>query len=209
MTAMASRRLFYPGRKVQAICRSCGKITRAVYGYGTVPLEDGTPVEGVMRAVCEHCGTLVATAPQSIPLVRAALEARAEKPHAEGKERTTVRIPRVLADYARWALFELKAPDVERFDLLVKAFVMSMVNAGEKRRSEIVTRLGTATDPALEQPFEYSLSLNLSEQLWEYLDRIRMEAGIANISELIRRILVLMETDRKSEDELRKLVLLG
>lgn len=137
------------------------------------------------------------------------MEARDERRRAEAKERTTVRVPRVLADAARWALFDLKAPDVERFDLLIKAFVMSMLDAGEKRRADLISRLAQLEDAALEQPCEYSLSLNLSETLWSYLGDLRNQVGLSSMSELVRRILLVMETDRKSTHALRKLLLIG
>ena len=206
---MASRHLFYPGRRVKAICTKCKEIVTATYGYGTVPLQDGTPVEGVMRAICDRCGSLVATAPQSTPLVRAAIETRNEKRPHERKERTTVRIPRVLADFARWELFELKAPDPERFDLLVKAFIMSLARATEKRRGHAIEKLRNLKDPVLEQPCDYLVALNFSEQLWKYLKQLQLEARLPSTSELVRRILVLMERDQRAEDELRNLVLIG
>lgn len=206
---MAGRRLFYPGRKIRAICATCHDEVAATYGYGTVPLQDGTPVEGVMRALCDRCGSLVATAPQSTPLVRAAMEMRDGRRQKERKERTTVRIPRVLADFARWELFELKAPDPERFELLLKAFVMSLSHATARRRAQTLEMLTDLDDPALEQPCDYLVSLNLSEGLWKYLEDVQKAASLTNTSELVRRILVLMEKNRGSDVELRKLVLIG
>ena len=199
------KRVFYPGKKVKAPCEACGTTGSATYGYGTVNLADGTPVENIMRAICDNCGHVVATAQQSAPIFRAALEARSQS----RTHQTSVRIPLVLADFARQTLFEGHAADVERFDLLVKAFAMSLTGTSARRWQAAVENLRTVQDPALDMPCDYQVSLYLNERLRELLERLQREAGLANLSELIRRILVVMDSDSKAEAELHKLILVA
>ena len=192
------KKVFEPGKRVKAPCDSCGTVVEATYGYGPVPYR-GTVVEGVMRATCDTCGQVVATAQQSAPLFRAAVEKKARK------RQSSVRIPRVLADFARMELARHEAPDIERFDLLVKAFAIS-VRASEKRWTAMVERLRILRDPALELPNDVQVPLYLNERLQKVLKELQEAAGLASLSELVRRILVLMESDTLAETELQKLL---
>lgn len=118
----------HPGKVIKAICYTCKEVVAATFDYGTVVFED-VPVDGVMRATCNICGSTVATAQQSAPVIRAALDMHTAK--KVRTKQTTVRIPRVLADYARLKLFNHNAPDPGRFDLLLRAFVATLVGASE------------------------------------------------------------------------------
>ena len=72
-------------------CEQCQKLVPATYSYGPVEHE-GLIVEDVMRAVCNQCGDIVATTPQSAHRFREAIQNRNAK-------RTTVRIPQELQDF--------------------------------------------------------------------------------------------------------------
>lgn len=196
------KRVFCPGKKVKATCDRCDAHVGATYDYGPVPYQ-GAVVEGVMRATCDVCGQVVATAQQSAPLFRAAVK---EKQHTR---QVSVRIPRVLADFARLELAQNHALDVERFDLLVKAFALSIAETSEKRWSEAVEKLRDVSDPALALPNDCQVPMYLNDRLRQLLDRLQHAAGLASIADLVRRILVLMESDKKAESELRKLLLAG
>ncbi len=189
---------------MKAPCETCGKLVPATCGYGTVPLQDGTPVEGVMRVVCDRCGAVVATTPQSAPLFRAAIEARDRK----RAQQTNVRIPRVLADIARMELADNQA-DPERFDLLVKAFAMSVYRVPDRRWKEAVHKLRTAADPAFDYNADVQVPLYLNVPLRTVLEKLQQDAGLSSLSELVRRVLVVMRTDKKAEAELRKLCLVA
>lgn len=195
------KRVFHPGKRVKAPCERCGAVVEATYGYGSVPYQ-GKVVEGVMRATCDRCGEVVATAQQSAPLFRAAVE---KKPR---KRQSSVRIPRVLADSARLELSRNGASDVERFELLVKAFALS-VRASEKRWDTMVDRLRSVKDPALELPNDVQFPLYMNQRLAIVLKDLQEAAELPSLSELVRRILVLMESDTLAETELQKLLLVA
>jgi hypothetical protein len=198
------RKIFYPGERGKAPCETCGRLVPATYGYGVVPLEDGTPVEEVMRATCDICGAVVATTPQSAPQFRAALEARDKK----RAQQTNVRIQRVLADISRLELTDNQT-DPDRFDLLVKAFAMSVYGAPERRWREAVAKLREAMDPAFDYKAEVQVPLYLNAALRAVLEKLQRDAGLSSLSELIRRVLVVMRTDKRAEVELQKLRLVG
>lgn len=63
------RKLFQPGKRVKIPRDNCGTVVEATYGYGPVPYRE-TVVHGVMRATCDTCGQIVATAQQSAPVFR-------------------------------------------------------------------------------------------------------------------------------------------
>lgn len=198
------KRVFYPGETTRAPCEKCGRLVPATYDYGTVPLEDGTPVEDVMRATCDVCQSVVATTPQSAPLFRATMEARDKK----RAHQTNVRIQRVLADIARMELAQSMI-DPSRFDLLVKAFAMSVYHAPEKRWEEAVQKLRTASDPAFDLNADLQVPLYLNAMLRAVLEKLQHDAGLSSLSELVRRVFVVMRTDKKAEAELQKLGLVG
>lgn len=196
------KRVFYPGKRVKAPCDRCDAVMQATYDYGPVPYK-GTVVEGVMRATCDVCGQVVATAQQSAPLFRAAV---ANKPRTQ---QVSVRIPRVLADVARLELAQNQATDVERFDLLVKAFALSITGSSEKRWAQAAEKLRSVSDPVLSLPNDCQIPMYLNDRLRDLLGRLQHAAGLPSIAELVRRILVLMESDKKAVTELRKLLLAG
>ena len=55
-------------------CETCQQLVPATYSLGPVEHE-GLIVEGVMRAVCNQCGDIVATTPQSAHRFREAVQA--------------------------------------------------------------------------------------------------------------------------------------
>jgi hypothetical protein len=198
------KHIVYPGDKLKAICEKCHQMVSATYDYGTVDLQDGTSVADVMRATCDNCGLVVATAAQSASRLRTAIEARNKK----RTQQTTVRMSRVLADIARQALFTHNAAP-EHFELLLTAFVLSILESRQnKRRSELLDKLRNAKDRALEVQ-DCQVALYLNERLRGLLEGLQKEAGLSNFSELVRRILLITATDKRAELELNKLSLIG
>lgn len=195
--------VFLPGKQIRAICRTCGCIEDATYGYGTITLDDGTEVESVMRALCDRCSSLVAVAQQSAPTLHAA---RTRRDEVKRRSRSTIRLPRVLVDFARMELHdEGGAP--ERFDLMVKAFLLAVMRARPARRERLIRALRDSDDSVLALPLDASVHLDLSERLWETLEALRAEASSSSASDLVRRMLVVMEGDRGTRQELHHLLL--
>ena len=192
-----------PGKKTRGPCETCGRFVPATYGYGSFGLTEGTVVENVMRATCDECGTIVALAQQSAPVIK---KARDERDARRRKAHSTVRLPRALLDFAAVKLSESGARP-EEYELLLKAFAMSLAEASRSRRARVLSNLVSVKDAVLEQPCDAAVNLNLSQRMWDFLGQLQEETGTVALSELVRRILVVLEGDRKVGTELRKLVL--
>jgi|3_EtaG_2_1085321.scaffolds.fasta_scaffold02230_4 hypothetical protein len=64
-------KLYLPGDTGQAICEKDG-LTSMTFAYRDVPFENGTGyVRDILVGVCDKCGAVIATPPQSTPAIRA------------------------------------------------------------------------------------------------------------------------------------------
>lgn len=65
-------KIYQEGDKSRAICEADGLVT-TTFAVRTVPFRDGSgSVEDILVAVCDVCGAVVATPPQSTPSIQAA-----------------------------------------------------------------------------------------------------------------------------------------
>lgn len=56
----------------QAVCSGCECIVPTRFGYHDVPFDKGSgSVKSILVAVCDHCSTVVAVPPQSMPAIKA------------------------------------------------------------------------------------------------------------------------------------------
>lgn len=64
---------FHEGDKSKAICSHCGKLVGTTFVRRDVPLSDGNRVaKNILVAVCDVCGEVVATPPESTAAIRMA-----------------------------------------------------------------------------------------------------------------------------------------
>ena len=161
-------------------CEQCQKLVPATYSYGPVEHE-GLIVEDVMRAVCNQCGDIVATTPQSAHRFREAIQNRNAK-------RTTVRIPQELQDFICLNLSAAGA-DTSHTELYLKALLL----ACHSREAELGPVIAAANSPVLQRPNKVTVNLTLGPQLLNTLTRLATESQIPNTSEILRRLLVLAD----------------
>ena len=65
------KKFYAPGEKSRAICPHCAKIVTTTFSYRDVPFDDGVGLaKGILVAVCDECGTVVAVPAQSKPAIR-------------------------------------------------------------------------------------------------------------------------------------------
>lgn len=65
-------KLFKEGDKSKAICSSCEDVVSTTFKYRDVPFSDGVGcVKNILVSVCDCCGQVVATPPQSTPTIQA------------------------------------------------------------------------------------------------------------------------------------------
>ncbi len=98
-------RIVKEGDKGQAICEECRKMVTYTYKVRDVPYGDDHQEIGLISSllvgVCDECGELVVTAPQSTPQIRDALTAH-RKP-------VELRLPRHLIDILNLSAAKLEA----------------------------------------------------------------------------------------------------
>ena len=198
------RHVFKPGDTIQGGCEGCLRLVSATYDYGKIKLDDGTAVDNVMRATCDTCGGIVAIAHQSAPAIKAA---RVRRDEVKARQRTTVRLSRPLADFAASQLLD-RGANPERLDLMLKAFI-SMTLDRPARRTALVNGLRSASDSVLDLRPEVTLHLDISKQLWTILKELQAQSGLRNLSDFIRRMLVVMDEDAETDESMRKVVLYG
>lgn len=196
------RHVFKPGDTIRGGCENCKALVSATYDYGRIKLDDGTVVENVMRAICTVCGETIAIAHQSAPAIKAA---RTRRDAEWARQRTTVRVSRPLADFAASQLLD-RGANPERLDLLLKTFVAMAIDR-PARRADLVNAIRSASDPVLELRPEVTLHLDLSKSLWTILKELQAQSGLRNLSDFIRRMLVVMDDDTETDESLRRVVL--
>jgi hypothetical protein len=91
---VAMTKFYAPGDKSRAICPHCAKLVATSFAYRDVPFDDGVGMaKGILAAVCDGCGRVVAVPAQSTPAIR--------------KERAAAEIPLEVS---------LPAPEMEILD---------------------------------------------------------------------------------------------
>ena len=79
-------------------CYCCEGFRNAVWATGPIPVDGADPVEDLLRATCEVCGSVIALSPQATPRLREALASR------QRRFRTTIRVQKDLATAVAAAL---------------------------------------------------------------------------------------------------------
>lgn len=180
---------FHPGKKMEGYCYFCDAVRSGIYNVGPYPLDSGEEVEGVMRATCDTCGNVIAMAHESVPLIKAALT-KGDAPRLK-TQRSTVRIPEALEVCSSQLLAKLSAAR-GRFDLLIKAFMLSYLNSSDKEKSSFRSILRFPHNNMLKARQTVKFHMNFTDDLWEQIEQLRMDTGIENTSEIIRRMLVVL-----------------
>ncbi|MBI3929995.1 MAG: hypothetical protein HY319_30935 [Armatimonadetes bacterium] len=176
-----------PGQTTPALCEKCGRQVQATFSYGTFRFDNGLIVEDVMRATCDTCGEPVVLAAQSSYRLRTALEDQKHK-------RTTLRMPQELEDFVALQLSLAGAyPGHEEL------FFRALLLACHRREKKIGRRLRNLEDPVLQRPRTATLNLNLTPKLLEILEQLKTYSEIENTSDLLRRLLVLADTEELSK----------
>ena len=173
--------IFVSGHKVKAYCDNCQAFVSATYAYGDFPFDRGVVAENILRATCDNCSTIVAVALQSAPMLKEALE-------APETVRTTMRLPQELMDFVGVQLDKMGAQP-SKYDFYLRAIIL----ACRGKEQKIAQLLQSLKDPVLERPNTVLLKITLGSRLHEIVREIGKVSGISNLSELIRRLIVLSE----------------
>jgi hypothetical protein len=97
----------------------------------------------------------------------------------------------------------LTVTDITHVELYFRALLVACKN----REKKIGKKLCSVEDRVLSCPNRVTVNLSLSPHLGQILDRLRTSSGIDNISEIMRRLLVLSDGDLEQAtlEELRSL----
>lgn len=172
--------IFHAGQTIRACCPQCDAIRTATYTYGDFPFDNGVTAKNILRAVCNECHAVVAVAHQSAPLLKQAL--------ATARKATTVRLPRELLDFVSVQLDQAGAP-AKQYDLFIRALLLTI----RGKEAKLGPQLRKVSDPILEQAHSAVLHLTLNQALQEALDKLREYAQLSNVSDVLRRLIVLVE----------------
>lgn len=187
-------------------CYYCEGFRNAVWGTGTIPVDGADPVENVLRATCEVCGTVIALSPQATPRLREALASRRKR------FRTTIRVQKDLATAVAAALSRTGVEPGD-FDLLIRGFVIYLL-ASPRNWKSAIPLLREVDDSVLARPVDTSITFSLPPRVWNLLEELGDDTGIQNISDMVRRILVVVSKvgHKKSPpyvDAIRRLALVS
>jgi hypothetical protein len=117
------------GEKSSAICEMCAALQPTTFRYRDVPFSDGSgTVPNILVAVCDGCGEVVATPPQSTPAIR-----KARKDLSVSVEAKLPAPALAILDLALYRLDPSSAADLRKM-LLVKvaADLSAQADAGRK-----------------------------------------------------------------------------
>lgn len=77
------------------------------------------------------------------------------------------------------------------------------------RRTALLNAVKAASDPVLSLRPEVTLHLDLSKQLWAVLKELQSQTGLRNLSDFVRRVLVVLDEDSQADESVRRVVLYG
>ncbi len=101
-------KLIVEGEKSMRECSNCNSIVPTTFKYADVPFSDGVGMAtNILVGVCDCCGQVVSTPPQSTPAIR---QSRAKALHS-----VEVKVPLALVDAVNMAAFEIDVDFSQEF----------------------------------------------------------------------------------------------
>lgn len=185
-----------PGDKTKIVCEVCQQIRPATWRYGKYELHDGAPVDEVMMAFCDTCDTPWGIATQSAWRIRQAKE-------QQQKQRTSAMVTLPLQDLAAMKLSAIGG-DPKRGPELMTMAILRLLSAHPKRVAGFARELQKLDATLFDGPTK-KVNLYLTKDHVGVLDELA-EATQLNKSEVIRRALVVTQTDPEIDAELMKAI---
>ncbi len=130
-------KIYKEGDKLSTGCHACKKRVDSTFLYRDVPFSDGSGVvPNILAAVCDECGTVVATPPQSTPAIR---KAKAQKDIP-----LEVALPAPDLDILDAAAYRLDSSATPKFRKSLIAYYVHKLSSdpdGKARLKETISRL--------------------------------------------------------------------
>lgn len=194
--AIEVKSIILSGQKRKAYCERCVTFNQATYAYGPFKFDNGVVAEKIMRATCDSCGDILFMAHQSVPHQRS-LRDSCDPSNDEIATRTSRFYE--LTTESRWRSYKSEP-----------LFLRALLLACHGKEDKMGNLLASVIDPVLEQPHTATLSLTFSSNLNRIITQMAESSGISNVSELLRRLIVLAEIPplkKSAELEASRLIL--
>lgn len=176
-------KVYLEGEVIRALCESCEGRREATFRYESVRMDDGLVIDGVMQAFCNQCGSSLVIAPQSTPRIRQA--------RTKVGQKTSFRLPRILADIASCVVAKAGARYIDRApEFLYKASLSSLLDDDQQQLEKLSQKLiAVKSDEFLKLPGNHKITVSLNPALHEKAKQLQ-EVTQYTQSELFRAILV-------------------
>lgn len=185
-----------PGEKTKVACEQCQSLQPGTWNYGTFDMNDGTSIDQVMLSYCDVCGSPCSMAHQSSWRLREAREDRE-------RIRTSFRISLPLLDLTAGKISEIGGDAKRGPEIITRALLRRLYREPE-RIPVFASSIKDLKSPLLEKPSK-KMNLSLASGHSKILEQLR-EATSLNQSEIIRRALVICDSDPQFMEELKSLV---
>jgi hypothetical protein len=185
-------KIFKVGDSKSAICEHCGSVQSATFRLRDVALSDGSGVvKKVLVGVCDECDQVCLLPHQSTPAVKKQLEAQ--------RKAVEIRLPAHMLDIISLAAFELGGSS-DFVPNLMKYYIHKLAHD-----PEVASILPALLDSELTAgKAEKRLSLK-GRQITDDIDRLKAATGIANTTDLIKSVILLINKDVLTEKQPRSI----
>lgn len=176
-------KIYQEGDKSRAICDADGLVT-TTFAVRTVPFRDGSgSVEDILVAVCDVCGAVVATPPQSTPSIQAA--------HDKATISVEANLPLVYTDALDLAAYRIDPGLTTGFRKLLLLFYINRYAADETlmaRLAETLPETRALFAKAEQGKARRRLSMKINAFMSHNLTRI-MEATALSKTDVLKSVI--------------------
>lgn len=185
-------KIFKVGDSQRAICEYCRSIQTATFKLRDVPLSDGSGVvKKVLVGVCDECDQVCLLPHQSTPAVQKHLEAQ--------RKAVESRLPAHMLDILSLAAFELGGSS-DFVPSLMKYYIHKLASDPAS-----ASRLPALLESDLAKgTAEKRLSLK-GRQIADDISRLKAAANIANTTDLVKSVILLINEDVLMERQPRSI----
>lgn len=182
-------KFYRKGDSGRAVCESCEKLVTTTFDYRDVPFSDGNGVaKGILAAVCDTCGAVVATPPQSTPAIQRAREA-AVKPIEASFPAPVVEI----LDLALYRISPTSGADFRKHLLMHFALKLAAIKDPNETARSLLVRYESHRSEWKNQP-RRRLSFKLSPKANKTFDELQSKTNL-NRTQLISGLIMKIEQD--------------
>lgn len=180
-------KLYRAGEKISVICTDCGLLREATFAYRDVHFSDGSGVvRNILVAVCDECGTIVATPAQSTPAIKAARET-AVKP-------IEVSLPAPFVEALDLAAFRIDPEATTEFRKRLLAYYIHRAAESDQTAESLAERIARGSERFDARAPKRRLSFKVTPRLSGEIDKIIEKSNLTK-SDLIKSLVMQIDED--------------